>query len=149
MSYTRRQALRDGLLFEVDSVIQHASILNGMVCDSAAFTVTMFEDRIKGPKPEGENEYTETVRLIEHFRKVAEQAPEGTETVTFAFDQWKPSYSNGCNPGKTYQSWTKEKWICRVTASIEDGLRCLTFTEHKEDTHGKKSNVDQHEAQEV
>lgn len=119
----RSQALADGILLEVDSVIANEPRLKkNMVVDSCAFEMAMFEDLIDVDLPNEHNAYTETVRLLQRFLDSCDQAPDETTVWCFKHDSFKR---------ESELVWRRDKWICKVTASIEDGLRCLTFTQDK------------------
>lgn len=116
----RSEALEKGDLLEVDTVINNESDLRKkFVVDSCAFDMAMFDRRLCGPFPDFRNQYTETVRLLTRFLESCEQAPDDTIEWGFEHTQF---VRNG-------EGWKLDKWICKVTAGIEDGLRCLTFKE--------------------
>lgn len=119
---SRSQRIDSEELIDIGPVLNHAYPLRGMVFDSCCVDPLVWT-RMKTSKPDA-SEYDEVVRLVSRYRKIAETAPEGATSVVFEHDSWGPMVLGGREI-----DWDKEKWLCKVTTSIEDGLRCMTFEE--------------------
>lgn len=124
---TRLDLIEMGLLLEVGPVRDHDPALKrALDADSICFTNDLWVDRLKGEKPVGISDYDMIVQLLGTFVVMANQAPQGTESMVFSFDQYV----------KNQDQFKLVPWVCKVSASVEDGLRCLTFRELKEKSNG-------------
>jgi hypothetical protein len=97
------QALEEGVLFEINSVIANARL----PISYKSFICTETFDRRINVNTDGKNAYTETVRLLEAFIKAVEMAPENTQAMQFKYDDW----------------------VCRVV--VHERMPCLVFSEEK------------------
>lgn len=100
-----RQALREGLLFELNSVIENARI---PIVHEAFICMEAFDNRInRKDLTDDKNAYTESVRLLEAFCEAVKHAPDNTNMMTFKYDDW----------------------VCRVV--LHEQELCLVFSEEK------------------
>lgn len=116
----RKQRIESGDLLEIDAVLNHSPALRGMVVDSCCLDDRVWERMKESP---GMSEYYEVVRLVSKYRGIAQTAPEGATSVVF--EHFGQAMNIDGKPIDTDQ----KKWLCKAEVSVEDGLRCLTFTE--------------------
>lgn len=106
-----RSLIERGVVIDCTPVLHNARIkdvqLSAMSVDAVVFNWNIVEKKLKGNGTPGSCEFTETVRLLKRFMDSAEQAPEGTRSTQFKFDNW----------------------TCEVVAYQEDGVRILLFRE--------------------
>lgn len=126
------ELIEDGDVIDCIPVLRQAretrKHLLSVQCHHMLFDWSMFQNRISGPKPEGESEYTETVRLIEAFQRDGLKAPEGTTVMVFCHTMWDLPNMTEASTGRAF---VQRKWTCEVTCYLEDGKQVLFFKDSK------------------
>lgn len=126
---TRRERAEKNLIIESRVVAQVARI--PVSCDALDFDTTMFDRRVGGRKPVGVTAYSEAVALIQAFLVNAKNAPPGTTKIEFRHVSWVPTQVDPFSPLRRVPTFGFERreWVCRVDAYVEEGKRCLLFSE--------------------